>query len=186
VQESNGPQVTIHDGVVTIGGSFKTNGRARVWQKRPAADFVSIEAKITVKGSTTSRVGLFVGRETQRAGEVQVEAEVTASRHNEPGKNTMQTRVMKMGEEAKEYTDVAGFEWKLDTPVTVRIERTGTMSDTKVRILLDGIPVLEGKPVPNLGRTTQDLKLGVFAEGQTGRSVQVDIDDVEIVSRQHK
>jgi hypothetical protein len=131
---------------------------------------------------------LFVARESPRAaGELQVEAEATISRHNDDTRNTIQTRVMKRGEEQMPYTDVAGFEWKLDTPVLVRIERTGESSDTRVRMLFDGVPVLEAKPMPNLGRgAANELRLGVFVEGQTGRQAQVDVDDVQIVYREKK
>lgn len=181
--ERAGPQFSIHDGLVTLGGVFKADGRARGWQVRSASAFVALEARITIRSGTTARVGIFVSRETARAGETQVEAEVTLSRHPDAGANTIQTRVMKRGEEDLAYTDVAGFDWKLDTPVLVRIERTGESSDTRVRLLVDGFPVLDGKAVPNLGRTTSELRLGVFAEGKTGRQVHIDIDDVEIVYR---
>lgn len=187
VEESNGPQFSIHDGLVTMAGSFRGNGRARMWQKKSSAAFVALEARITVHAGTNSRVGLFIARETARQGETQVEAEATLSRHNDEARNTIQTRVMKRGEEQMPYTDVAGFEWKLEVPVVVRIERTGESSDTKVRMLVDGIPVLENKPMANLGRGAgTELRLGVFAEGQTGRQVQVDIDDVQIVYREKK
>jgi len=184
VQENNGPTVSIHDGLVTLGGTFKANGRARMFRTCGASDFVSIEAKLTVKTGTTARVGIFVARETQRAGETQIDAEITASRHHEVGKNTMQTRYIKRGEEETSYTDVVGFEWKLETSVTVRIERTEDKDSPKIRVLLDGIPVLDQKSIPALGRTTNELRLGIFAEGQVGRVVQVDIDDVEIVQRE--
>jgi tetratricopeptide (TPR) repeat protein len=184
LQENNGPTISIHDGIVTMGGSFRANGRARMWQVRGAGDFVSIEAKLTVKAGTTARVGLFVSRETQRAGETQVDAEITASRHYEAGKNTIQTRYIKRGDEDLPYTDVVGFEWKLDTPVVVRIERTEDKDSPKIRVLFDGIPVLDEKPIPALGRTTNEVRIGIFAEGQVGRVVQVDIDDVEIVQRE--
>lgn len=184
LQENNGPTVSIHDGLVTLGGAFKANGRARLWQVRSASDFVSIEAKLTVKTGTTSRVGIFVARETQRAGETQVDAEITASRHFEAGKNTIQTRYIKRGEEETPHVDVVGFEWKLDVPVVVRIERTENKDVPKIRVLFDGIPVLDEKSIPALGRTNNELRIGIFAEGQVGRVVQVDIDDVEIVQRE--
>ncbi len=186
VDERAGPQASIHDGFVTLAGVFKQKGRARMWQMRGASAFVAFEARLTIHTGTSSRVGIFVARETARAGESQVEAEVTLSRHNEPGSNTIQTRVMKRGEEELAYTDVPGFEWKLDTPVVVRIERTGESSDTRIRCLVDGFPVLDNKPAPNLGRTTNELRIGLFAEGEPGRQVQIDMDDVEIVSREKK
>jgi tetratricopeptide (TPR) repeat protein len=183
-QENAGPLVSIHDGVVSITGQFKQDGKSRVWQRRSASDFVSIEAKITVQQGTNARVGLFVARESSRQGEAQVEAEVVVARHNEPGKNAVQTRVVKQrGEENGPFTDVQGFDWPVGKPVVVRIERVGDASSTKVNILFDGIPVLSGRPLPALGRTNNELKLGVYVEGQTGRTATIDIDDVDIVFR---
>ncbi len=185
--EQAGPQVSIHDGMVTLSGSFnQAKGLARVWQARGASAFVSFQARLTIHADSAARVGIFVSRETERAGEITMEAEVSLSRNPEPGKNTIQTRLAKRGEDDLEYTDVAGFDWKPDTSVIVRIERTGESSDTRVRLLVDGFPVLDNKAVPNLGRTTSELRIGLFARGDVGRKVQVDMDDVEIVSREKK
>lgn len=184
VEERNGPQVTIHDGVVTLAGSFKNNGRARLWREIGAASFVALEMKLNVRSETTARVGIFVSRESVRGGESQVEAEAVIVRHNEPGRNVAQTRLMKRGEEDMPYNDVVGLEWKFDAPVTVRIERIGDSSDTRMRILLDGFAVVEGKSMPTLAKTNQPLRLGLFAEGASGKKVSVDIDDVEVVFRQ--
>jgi hypothetical protein len=185
--EQAGPQVSIHDGMVTLSGSFnQANGLARLWQARGASAFVSFQARLTIHGDTAARVGIFVSRESERAGESTMDAEVTLSRNPEPGKNTIQTRIAQRGQEDLEYTDVLGFDWKPDVPVVVRIERTGESSDTRVRLLVDGFPVLENKAVPTLGRTTNELRIGLFARGNVGRKVQVDMDDVEIVSREKK
>lgn len=184
VEERNGPQVTIHDGVVTLAGSFKNNGRARLWREIGAASFVAVEMKVTVKSETTARVGLFLSRESVRSGEAQVEAEAVIIRHNEPGRDTAQTRLMKRGEEDLPYNDVAGLEWKFNEPVLVRIERIGDATDTRIRVLLDGFPVVEGKSMPTLAKTNQPLRLGLFAEGASGKKVSVDVDDVEVVFRQ--
>ena len=184
VEERNGPQVTIHDGVVTLAGSFKNSGRARLWREIGAASFVAVEMKLNVRSDTTARVGLFLSRESVRGGESQIEAEAVIVRHNEPGRNVAQTRLMKRGEEDLPYTDVVGLEWKFDAPTTVRIERVGDSSDTRIRVLLDGFPVVEGKSMPTLAKTNQPLRLGLFAEGASGKKVSVDVDDVEVVFRQ--
>ena len=184
VQESSGPLVSIHDGVVSIGGTFKSGGRSRLWQLKNAGDVVSIDAKITVRAGTTARVGLFLSRESERGGETQVEAEATVSRHPDTAKNAVQFRAMKRGEEELAYVEVPGTEWKIDQTVTLRIERVGDATDARVRASLDGIPVAPDTPLSALGRTNNQLKLGIFAEGAPGRSVQIDIDDVEIVFRQ--
>ncbi|MCY2960456.1 MAG: tetratricopeptide repeat protein [Planctomycetota bacterium] len=184
VQESNGPLVSIHDGVVSIGGTFKSGGRSRLWQLRNAADVVSIDAKITVRAGTTARVGLFLSRESERGGETQLEAEATVSRHPDAAKNAVQFRAMKRGEEELAYIEVPGTEWRVDQTVTLRIERVGDKSDARVRASLDGIPVAPDTRLSALGHTNNQLRLGIFAEGAPGRSVQIDIDDVEIVFRQ--
>jgi tetratricopeptide (TPR) repeat protein len=183
VQESNGPLVAIHDGLVSIAGTFRAPGRSRLWQLRSAGDFVSIEARLTVKSGTSARVGLFVARESQRGGETQVEAEATISRHPEAGRDALQVRAMQRGGEETPQRDVPGFAWPLDKPVVLRIERLGESSDARVRCSLDGIPMLDEAKLPALGRTTSELRIGAFAEGQPGRTVQLEIDDVEIVYR---
>jgi len=188
MDEKNGPQITIHDGIVTLAGVFKGSGpkqRARLWRERGASDFVSVEMKITVHSDTNALVGLSVSRESQRAGETTIEAEAEVLRHFEVG-NKVQTRLWTRGHEDDPYVDVAGLEWKFDQPIVVRIERTGDSSDTKIRMLVDGFPVVEGKPMPQLGRGTTPLRLSLFAEGATGKKVTVDVDDVEVVYRESK
>jgi tetratricopeptide (TPR) repeat protein len=184
LQESNGPLVSIHDGVVSIGGTFKTAGRSRLWQLKNAGDVVSIRAKVTVRAGTTARVGLFISRESERGSETQLEAEATISRHPDPLKNAVQFRAMKRGEEELPYVEVPGTEWRLDQTVLLSIERVGDASNARVRASLDGIPIAPDTLLSALGRTNNQLRLGLFAEGAPGRSVQVDIDDVEIVFRQ--
>jgi tetratricopeptide (TPR) repeat protein len=184
VQESHGPLVSIHDGLVTLGGTFKSAGRTRLWQLKNAGDVVSIQATLTVQPGTTARVGLFVARESERGGEVQVEAEATISRHPDAAKNAVQFRAMKRGEEELPHVEVPGVEWRAGQPVVLRIERVGAESDVRIRASLDGIPVAPDTPLSALGRTNNQLRLGIYAEGAPGRSVQVDVDDVEIVFRQ--
>lgn len=184
--EKNGPQVAIHDGVVTLSGDFKGNGRARLYRSQPAAAFVALEAKVTIRAGTTAKVGLFVAREQQRGGESTIEAEVAIARPNDPGKNGLQWHAIKRGEEDLPWTDVPGFEWKLDQTVTVRIERVGGKDDRRIRVLFDGYPIVENKAFPNLTTTSGNVFLGVFAEGQTGRQVSVDVDDVELTVRDKK
>jgi hypothetical protein len=38
--------------------------------------------------------------------------------------------------------------------------------------------------MPTLAKTNQPLRLGLFAEGASGKKVSVDVDDVEVVFRQ--
>ncbi|MBL8861304.1 MAG: tetratricopeptide repeat protein [Planctomycetes bacterium] len=183
VQESHGPLVSIHDGVVSLGGTFKSAGRSRLWQLKNAGDVVSLEARLVVRAGTTARVGIFISRESERGGETQVEAEATLSRHPDAAKNAVQFRAMKRGEEDRPQVEVPGVEWRFDQPVVLRLERVGAEGDVRIRASLDGIPVTIDTPLSALGRTNNPLRLGIFAEGAPGRSVQVDVDDVEIVFR---
>jgi hypothetical protein len=48
---------------------------------------------------------------------------------------------------------------------------------------LDGVPVLSGRALSSLGRGNAPLKVGVFAEGDSGRQVELTLDDVEITRR---
>lgn len=184
--ERAGPQVSIHDGVVTLSGTFKDNGRARFYQEKPAATFVAFEARLTIRSGTSCDVGVFVAREQQRSGDSQLEAEVALQRHHEAGKNTLQWRAVSRGQEAERWNEAPTFEWKLDQPVTVRIERSGDSSDTRVRVLFDGYPVVENKTLAALGRTNSPIFLGFYATGPTGAQVALDVDEVEITYRKGK
>ena len=113
-------------------------------------------------------------------------SEVAIARPNDPGKNGLQWHAIKRGEELSPWTDVPGFDWKLDQTVTLRIERVGDSADARIRVLFDGFPIVENKAFPNLSRTTGNVYVGLFAEGQTGRQVALDIDDVEITYREKK
>ena len=75
------------------------------------------------------------------------------------------------------------LDWPVGETRIVRIERVGSSSDTRVRIVVDGIPVAE-QAVPNMGQTTDDLRMGVFAEGEPGRSVRLRVEQVDQVFRQ--
>src|SRR5690348_17666027 len=65
----------------------------------PLFPYTTLFRSITIRAGTTARVGLFVSREQQRAGESQIEAEVAIARPNDPGKNGLQWHAMKRGEE---------------------------------------------------------------------------------------
>ena len=184
--EKDGPRTSIHDGMVTLAGAFTQSGlgHARLWREIGAAAFVSVEMKVTVHADTTALVGLSVTRETQRAGESQIDAAAEVRRN--PTGNALQTKLWTRGHEDDPPIDVVGLDWKIDQPVVLRIERAGDSSDTRIRILIDGFPVVDGTPMPNLGKGTNPLRLSLFAEGMSGKKVAVDVDDVEVVYRQSK
>jgi hypothetical protein len=182
VDEAAGPTVTIAEGAVRIRGVFRQSGRSRLWQLKPAGDFVALEATLTVQPGCTGRAGIFVARERARRGESQVEAEVSLSRH--PLEGLPQLRLTgRAGDEAK-WEDVRGFEWPLGKPVRLRIERVGDAAGADLRLSIDGFPVVEAARLPSLGRTTSELFIGAFVEGEAGREAALLVDDVEIVFRQ--
>ena len=181
VEQSERVSVALVDGAVWIDGAFPASQRARLKREYNAGDFVSFEAVITVHPGTRVRAGLFVSLEQFVRGQYQVRSEVTLTRHHD---GVCQTRFMRRGQDDLPYTDVPVIEWAAGDPKVLRIERYGESKDTRFRLLVDGIPVIQDVPVPTLGRTVGKLWVGVFAEGEPGRSVKIEIDDIEVVKRE--
>jgi tetratricopeptide (TPR) repeat protein len=176
--ENAGPLVRMADGGVMIGGSFSKRGRARVFREELAGNFVSFESTVTIEPGALCRVGVFVSRERSRRGALDVQNEVAVARHHD---GTLQTRVLKRTEGEQEWTDVPVVTWETGLPTTLRIERHGESTKTTFRLLVDGVPVADGLRVPGIGATTEQLRFGVFVEGEPGRSANVRVDDVEFI-----
>ena len=179
--EVAGPRVRMADGAVVIGGSFNRRGRARVFREELAGNFVSFEAEVTVEPGALCRVGVFVSRERSRRGGLDVQTEVAVARHHD---GSLQIRFLKRGENEQPWTDVPVVSWEAGQPTILRIERHGESSKTTFRILVDGVPVADGVRVPGIGATTEQLRFGVFAEGEPGRTAGVRIDNVEFIYRE--
>ncbi len=183
VDEGVGPTHRMLDGGVLIEGDFRSAGRARIWRARNAADFVSFEAHVTVLAGTSARVGVFVSKERPPRGGglvAEIQTEVSASRHRD---GMLQTRFMQRGGDDRPHEDVSILSWPVGETRIVRIERSGSSSDTRMRIVVDGIPVAEAA-MPNMGQTTDDLRMGIFAEGEPGRSVRLRVEQTDQVFRQ--
>ena len=176
--ENAGPIVRMANGGVLIGGSFSKRGRARVFREELAGNFVSFESTVTIEPGALCRVGVFVSRERSRRGALDVQNEVAVARHHD---GTLQTRVLKRTEGEQEWTDVSVVSWETGEPTILRLERHGESSKTTFRLLVDGVPVADGVRVPGIGATTEQLRFGVFVEGEPGRSANVRIDDVEFI-----
>ena len=179
--ETAGPLVRMADGGVLIGGSFSKRGRARVFREELAGNFVSFESTVTIEPGALCRVGVFVSRERSRRGALDVQNEVAVARHHD---GTLQTRVLKRTEGEQEWTDVSVVTWETGQPTTLRIERHGESTKTTFRLLVDGVPVADGVRVPGIGATTEQLRFGIFVEGEPGRSANVRIDDVEFIYKE--
>ena len=80
--------------------------------------------------------------------------------------------------------ELRGHRFRSGQPVILRLERYGESAKTAFRVLVDGVPIAERVPMPALGATTREIVVGIFAEGESGRRVNLEIDDVEIVKRE--
>ena len=177
-------RIDMVEGHVLLGGNFDKVGRTRLKRFFTSGDFVSLEAKLTVRADNTVRVGLFVALEQRRGARAgnQTSAEVTLSRH--PQEKVVQYRSMRRGREDDPYIDSDVMPWADGQPVTLRLERYGESAKTAFRVLVDGVPIAERVPMPALGATTREIVVGIFAEGESGRRVNLEVDDVEIVKRE--
>lgn len=184
-EESAGPQAALVDGVLTLAGDFRENGTSRVFREYAAPDFISIEAMLSVPPDNNSRVGLFVAKERRRgAGQTEVQGIVAIARRKDGG---VIARTEDRAAAEPQWVDVAPLEgqpwWRAGEPVRLRIERTGEGSAARGRVLIDGIPVLEGFPMRQLTSSTNALRVGFFVEGQTGLPASLQVDDVNVVYR---
>ena len=136
---------------------------------------------MTIEPGVLCRVGVFVSRERSRRGALDVQNEVAVARHHD---GTLQTRVLKRTEGEQEWTDVSVVTWETGQPTILRIERHGESTKTTFRLLVDGVPVADGLRVAGIGATTEQLRFGVFVEGEPGRSADVRIDDVEFIYKE--
>ena len=143
--------------------SFTKRGRARVFREELAGNFVSFESTVTIEPGALCRVGVFVSRERSRRGSLDVQNEVAVARHHD---GSLQTRVLKRSEGEQEWTDVSVINWETGEPTILRIERLGESTKTTFRLLVDGVPVADGLRVPGIGATTEQLRFGVFVEGE--------------------
>lgn len=183
VDEAAGPLMSIVEGVLTIEGVYSQNGEVRVYQVYNAAEFVSLELDVTVPPDCNAKVGVFVGKERISAGNRQVQGKIGVARRRDGG---LVVLVMDTATADENWEDVpaAGAPWwPLGKPVRLRIERVGEGNQATGRLLVDGIPVREGFKLPRLSSPTGELKVGVFAEGQTGLPAKVLIDNVDVVKR---
>ena len=109
-----------------------------------------------------------------------VTARVSASRHKD---GSLQSHVVRSGRPDDGPQDVTWLDFPVDQAVRLRIERTGDDSDAVVNVYVDGTPVLQEVPMSSFGRTQSDLSLGVFVEGESGRRIELTVDNLEIVRR---
>jgi tetratricopeptide (TPR) repeat protein len=179
IEEGAGPLVGLVDEALSVAGQFGENGEVRVYRQLAAVRFVSIEADITVGSSSAARAGLFVAREQRGTGRT-ISALVSVSRHKD---GSLQTHVIRSGKPDLGDQDVSWLDFPTDRPVRLRIERGGSDKAAVIHVFVDGTPVLEDVPMASFGRTQSNISIGFFVEGESGRRIDVRIDNVEIVRR---
>jgi tetratricopeptide (TPR) repeat protein len=185
-EEAAGPVVSLVKGEVVLQGNFsQTNGRVRVFREHAAPEFISLEMDVRVAAGTFARVGVFVSKEKiLRGGESQTTAQISVERNSE---GELQVLLMDRASSEPERQDIAPLGgvswWPADKSVRLRIERSGEGSDATGRITVDGIPVAQGFPMRTIVSAGQ-VRVGVFAQGDTGRAVKLALDNVELVYKQ--
>ncbi len=181
--EEVGPEIYMRDGKVVMEGSFSKQGRTRLRRPYNSGDFISIEAKLTLHAGTKSRAGIFVALERRSSSRSanKTTAEIVLSRNLD---GTIQYRSMQKGREGEPYIDSRVMSWPDEEEVTLRLERYGESGKTAFRVLVNGVPIADRVAMPGLGATSREILVGVFAEGDPGHTVNLEIDDVEVVKRE--
>jgi tetratricopeptide (TPR) repeat protein len=182
VDEAAGPTAKLVQGQLVLSGNFQKSGEVRFWREYAASEFVALDADISIAANSTVRAGLFVAREVSRPSGVQVQAKAALARARD-GTIQVLGQDATRGESSWQDLSRVDFPFPGGRPVHVRIERISSGREETVSILLDGVPVLSGRALSSLGRGNAPLKVGVFAEGDSGRQVELTLDDVEITRR---
>jgi len=177
-REGVGPIVSMDDGAVKVEGVFDGPGTTQVYREYPASQFVSFEADVWIEPNSNVRAGIFVARERQRKTERDVIAEASVSRHKDGG---CQVRFITQGQ-PEDLTDMQQplptGEW-----VHLSILRSGESSQTAMTLSMDGIPLVENRSLPSAGTASSPLLVGLFVEGEPGRTAKVKMDNVSVVYR---
>jgi Tfp pilus assembly protein PilF len=185
VEERAGPIVAIENGELCIRGEFRESGQTRVLRDYAAPDFVAVELSLRVAADNNAQVGLFLAKERRRgANESEIQGIIAIARRKDGG--LIVRTEDRVGAEPL-WEDVEPIEgspwWPVGRAVRLRIERSGEGSEAKGRVLVDGIAVRDGFPMRSLSGSTNDLRVGVFVEGQVGLPASVAIDDVQVVRK---
>ena len=177
--ESDGPTVSMADGMVEISGMFERSGKGRVYRQYDGGDFVSFEADVWIEASkANASIGVFAARESARRDGVDVLAEASVSRHKEGGVQLRFVRKGQLPEERDMQQPFPTGKW-----VRVKLERRGESAEGTITMFLDGIALVENQPMPALAQSKSPLLVGLFVEGDTGRDVTVRMDNVSVVTR---
>ena len=178
--EGVGPLVSVFEGSVKVEGMFEQSGQVRVYQIEKASLFVALEADVFISSDSVVTAGLFIARERRAGREYEIQGGVSVQRHRD---GLLQYEIIRRGvpDEPIDVNWVDDFQ--TDRWVRLRIERVGDSSDPRVTISVNGTPVAERVEMPDLGQSQNDIKVGLFVEGDTARTARVLLDNVEIVRK---
>jgi tetratricopeptide (TPR) repeat protein len=178
MDEGAGPIIGLKDEALSISGQFTTNGVERVFQAFSAVQFVSISADFFVSTDSAADAGLFIARE--QGSKKTISAQVRVHRHKD---GTLQTHVIRSGRPDEGAQDVNWLSFPAGEVVRLRIERSGTDTAATVNVFVGGTPILEDIPMSSIGKSASNLSVGFFVEGESGRRIDMTVDNVEIVRR---
>jgi tetratricopeptide (TPR) repeat protein len=181
IKEGAGPLVQLDQESVRLSGSFRAAGTSELYREYPANSFVSIEASLWVADNSPVRAGLFVARERRRGRDWRRESEVSIARHWD---GAAEVRIVRSASEEPEIQKTDAIPFPTGRWVRVRIERTGTSEAPTMDVFMDDVSIVASADFPQIGRSGQPLRVGVFVEGDTGRLADLIVDDVVVVYRE--
>jgi hypothetical protein len=131
-----------------------------------------------VNGAADALVGIFAARERQRRDDSEILAEASVARHKE---GNVQLRFPAHGPARGAARHAPELPARAMGAAQARAH--GRVGRRAVTLYMDGIPLMERVSMPSLVQTNSPLLVGLFAEGATGRPVDVRMDNVAIVTR---
>jgi tetratricopeptide (TPR) repeat protein len=188
VEEAAGPTAQVVDGALHLEGTFNQNGAARVFRTYAAAEFLAFELDITAPSDSNAKVGVFVSKERRGVGgQTQVQSKFALARRRDGGLVVLLMDAATAEENWLDVPSVGGQPWwPAGKSIRVRFERIGEGNEATGRLSIDGIPVREGFKLPRLAASTQDVRVGVFLESQSGLTGKVVVDNVDVTRRTRK
>jgi len=182
-EEGFGPDTLLRDGRVVLEGTFDRKGRTRVFRELPTERFLSFFGDLTVLPASANTVnGLFIAVERSvGSSEPQAQAEILIARGRD---GQIQSKVRISANDDGEWKIApAAPSWPVGEPVRVGIERVGDDTNSTFTVYVAGEPIFTGLRGDGIQRSRQNVRFGVFTEGDAGRQAALTLDDVEVIRR---
>jgi len=178
-----GPLSDLVDGAVRITGSQTQSGRTRVFRELPPDRFLAFSCELTVGPEARgTRAGVFLSMERpSRTGAAETRAEIAVCR-NRDGEIEVRVQAKATDGDAP-FRVTPGPPWPVGEPVRIAIQRSGEDLASRFTIYVDGEPVLPDIQVDSMMSSRQNLRFGVFTEGDPGRVADLTFEDARVVRR---